>query len=108
MTDTSHRADIPQHRQRLRKPHEKPAPVKPMPVKLDLAELRARLKGMSDNEVRRLGREIQRACGSATLPTADDPREELLMQLQEIWLEYRRRFRTETRPGSYTDGKTNE
>src|SRR5262252_2857547 len=60
---------------------------------VDLVALRTRLRDLSDNELRRFGRDARAACNSMTGLEPDDPaREELVVRLQEATLEYRRRF----------------
>jgi len=54
-------------------------------------ELRARLRKMTDNELRRFGRAARNMCP----PEANrgkPPREEVVMQLEEAQMEWKRRF----------------
>lgn len=79
---------ITRYRQRRR---ELPDIEKPSTV--DLVALRARLRRMSDDELRRFGRDARAACSAMTGLKSDDPaREELIVRPQEATLEYRRRF----------------
>jgi hypothetical protein len=94
MSNSEPTNSIPNHRQRLRNPNAKPAPIKPVPVKLDIAELRVHLRSLSDNELRSFGREARTAINSMTeLKPSDPAREELAMRIQEVTLEYQRRFK---------------
>jgi len=62
-------------------------------VKLDFAELRTHLRTLSDNELRHFGREARAALNSMTgLKPSDPAREDLIVRVQEVTLEYRRRF----------------
>ena len=58
-------------------------------------ELRARLRQMTDNELRRFGRDVQNMC-SPEKNRAKPPEEESVIQLEEARTELKRRF--EQRP----------
>lgn len=54
-------------------------------------ELRARLRKMTDNELRRFGRAARNVC-SPEANRGKPPREELVIQLEEAQVEWKRRF----------------
>jgi len=54
-------------------------------------ELRARLRKMTDNELRRFGRAARNVC-SPEANRGEPPREELVIQLEEARAEWKRRF----------------
>ena len=77
-----------------RKPAVKPVLTRPTPAKFDLANLRAHLRTLSDNELRHFGRDARAAFDSMTgLKPGDPAHEDLIVRIQEVTLEYRRRFR---------------
>ena len=55
-------------------------------------ELRARLRKMTDNELRRFGRAAQNMC-SLEGNRGKPPREEFVIQLEEARAEWKRRFK---------------
>jgi len=54
-------------------------------------ELRARVRKMTDNELRRFGRAAQNLC-SPEANRGKPPREEFVLQLEEARAEWKRRF----------------
>ena len=54
-------------------------------------ELRARLRKMTDNELRRFGRAARNTC-SPEANRSKPPREEFVIQLEEARAEWKRRF----------------
>lgn len=84
-------------------------PVRTALSTVDLVALRTRLRDMSDNELRRFGRDARAACNSMTGLEPDDPaREELIVRLQEATLEYRRRFVNGKQMARYIDDGESE